>query len=113
MKSEMRRGSPSVAEFQYRFYFTMLYRFCRMICTFRNSRAELRRTCGTESVSWTDLSLDRRIRFRYQLYSLSADPALVVGGVLDYPGIRGVDRRAGCAGEHLCAARVAHAWAGL
>src|SRR6201996_5721588 len=91
----------------------MLYRFGRMVSTFRNSRAELRRTCGTESVSWTDLSLDRRIRFRYQLYPLPADTALVVGGVLDHPGIRGVDRGACRAGDDLRAARVADAGAGL
>src|ERR1700761_5665151 len=91
----------------------MPYTFGRMVSTFRNSRAELRRTCGTESVSWTDLSLDRRIRFRYQLYPLPADTALVVGGVLDHPGIRRVDRRPGRAGEHLRAARVANAGAGL
>ena len=52
------------------------------------------RALGSESVYWHDLSLDWRVRIRYELYTIPRDQTMVVGNVLAGPGLCGVDCRA-------------------
>ena len=66
----------------------------RIVARLQSEPCCARGTVGPNPFLRRHLPLDRRLLLRHQLHPLPPDQALVVGGLLDHPGLRRVDRRA-------------------